>query len=141
VTERPGVLVTRWQIRHNAYCLYRVAIVHQPRLESRPSRDVSRVGRTILKGWSVIAGGTLDPVTFREQFEAFIDEVLIDDHEMLTVDQVADLCSRVREYLAEHDVPTAFQVQLAEMFIRPFLTMTAMAIAGALEREPRTDGR
>ena len=80
-----------------------------------------------------MAGGTFDPETFREQFEAFIDELLIDDDEMLTVDQVADLCSRVREYLVEQDAPAAFQAQLADVFIRPFLTMEGVPEAERAE--------
>jgi hypothetical protein len=62
-----------------------------------------------------------DSPTFPDELDAFLDGLLHDDDEPLTIDALAERCSRLRAFFDEQGVPIDAQAECAERFIRPML--------------------
>lgn len=63
-----------------------------------------------------------DSEAFTKRFEHFVDELLPEDDRFLTMDDIAAVLRRTREFLAEeNDVPPDYQRELLESIIRPWL--------------------
>jgi len=73
--------------------------------------------------------GDFDAKHFEKRFEQFLDDVMPDDDELITTDEMSDFFVKVREFLAAQHMPQELQIELAQLLLNPLLK--------ALPREER----
>ena len=66
---------------------------------------------------------TFDAEAFNERFSRFMDEVIPDElaAEMMTVDEMAGVLRRVRDFMDAEEVPLDLIGEFGQMIVRPFI--------------------